>query len=73
LGGKCRRWEGCYASAPFHWDVMVVTMYSGGGGGEQEVQCRRWRRLCSGGGVGGGVEQDVEEVEVEEVCYMTER
>ena len=29
--------------------------------------------MCSGGGVGGGVEQEVEEVEVEEVCYMTER
>jgi hypothetical protein len=34
---------------------------------------RRWRRMCTGGGVGGGVEQEVEEVEVEEVCYMKER
>ena len=29
--------------------------------------------MCTGGGVGGGVEQEVEEVEVEEVCYMKER
>jgi hypothetical protein len=54
-------------------------MCSGGGGGEvgeQEVlsrRWRRWRRMCTGGGVGGGVEQEVEEVEVEEVCYMIER
>jgi hypothetical protein len=30
-----------------------------------------WRRMCSGGGLGGGVEQEVEEVEVGEIRYIT--